>query len=197
MAHTVNNLGCSRQQPMLFDKNNRGCEGSEMDLGTRIKTARKHAGLTQLQLGKLVGLSQQMIQKLESGKADATVSLLDICIETGVSPRWLARDEGEMLDSQPLILNPEIIRRTHEELDSYYSLLAGKEFDIEADPELFVKAYEYLAKEATIVASGERFDFARWLARVLKGVRDGATSEDAGTVDRGASRGSAIKASQA
>lgn len=155
-----------------------------MDLGQRIKAARAHAGLTQAQLAKLVGMSQQMIQKLEGGKADATAALLDICIETGVSPRWLARNEGAMLDSQPLILDAKIIARTHAELDSYYSLLAGKEYDIEADPDLFAKAYEYLVKEAAITASGEKFDFARWLARVLKGVQDGVSSDDIGRADR-------------
>lgn len=159
-----------------------------MDLGQRIRAARAHAGLTQAQLAKLVGMTQQMIQKLEAGRADATASLLDICIETGVSPRWLARSEGEMLDSQPLILDPKIIARAHAELDSYYSLLAGKEYDIEADPDLFAKAYEYLAKESAITASGERFDFARWLARVLKGVQDGVSSDDVGGIDSAASR---------
>jgi len=183
MGATVHNLSCIRQQPELFVKNNAGCNRSQMDLGPRIKAARAHAGLTQAQLAKLVGMTQQMIQKLESGRADATASLLDICIETGVSPRWLARNEGSMLDSQPLILDPDIIRRAHAELDTYYSLLAGKEYDIEADPDLFAKAYEYLSKEEAIVEAGERFDFARWLARVLKGVTDGATSEGSGSVD--------------
>ncbi len=37
------------------------------DLGTRLATLRKDAGLTQAQLGQNVGLSQQMIADYESG----------------------------------------------------------------------------------------------------------------------------------
>lgn len=155
-----------------------------MDLGARIKAARNHAGLTQAQLGKLVGMTQQMIQKLESGRADATAALLDICIETGVSPRWLARNEGEMLASHPLKLNPAIIARAHAELDSHFAFLASKDFDIEADPDLFVKAYEYLAKEPDIVAAGEKFDFARWLARVMQGDVNGESGGNSRGTDR-------------
>jgi transcriptional regulator with XRE-family HTH domain len=45
-------------------------------IGTRIRTFRLRAGLTQEQLGERVGLSYQQIQKYEHGESKITVDLL-------------------------------------------------------------------------------------------------------------------------
>lgn len=83
-----------------------------MTLGQRVAAAREHAQLKQAQLAKRVGVTQQTIQKLEAGKAQRSAALADICLETGVSLRWLARGEGEMLESQPSRPDPVILANT-------------------------------------------------------------------------------------
>jgi transcriptional regulator with XRE-family HTH domain len=45
-------------------------------IGSRIRTLRQQAGLTQEQLGEAVGLSYQQIQKYEHGESKITVDLL-------------------------------------------------------------------------------------------------------------------------
>lgn len=67
-------------------------------LGDRVKKARKHAGLTQVQLAKKVGTSQGAISDIENGRNKESSSLFDIAKVTGVSADWLINSHGEMLD---------------------------------------------------------------------------------------------------
>lgn len=72
---------------------------NNMSLGDRVKKARKHAGLTQVQLAKKVKTSQGAISDIENGRNKESSSLYDIAIVTGVSADWLIKGHGEMLDS--------------------------------------------------------------------------------------------------
>lgn len=67
------------------------------NLGDRVKKARKHAGLTQIQLAKKVGTSQGAISDIENGRNKESSNLFDIAIITGVNPNWLIKNQGEML----------------------------------------------------------------------------------------------------
>ena len=69
-----------------------------MTLGERIKAARKHAKLTQVALAARVAISQQALARLEKDGATGTKALAMIAVECGVSPLWLAKGEGHMLD---------------------------------------------------------------------------------------------------
>lgn len=69
-----------------------------MELKDRIVAAMAHAQLTQDALGKKVGLSQQSINKLVTGKALASRKLTQIAIACGVNPRWLAEGVGDMVE---------------------------------------------------------------------------------------------------
>ena len=91
------NLGCISQQPMLFDQNNVRCHLSHMELNERVSLAREHAQLTQAQLAKASGVSQQAIQKLESGKSKDSKKIAQIAIACGVRPEWLATGEEPMV----------------------------------------------------------------------------------------------------
>lgn len=66
-------------------------------LGDRVKKARKHAGLTQVQLAKKVETSQGAISDIENGRNKESSSLFDIAKVTGVSADWLINNHGEML----------------------------------------------------------------------------------------------------
>ena len=66
-------------------------------LGDRVKKARKHAGLTQVQLAKKVKTSQGAISDIENGRNKESSSLFDIAKVTGVRADWLINNQGEML----------------------------------------------------------------------------------------------------
>lgn len=75
------------------------------EFGKRLKTARKHAKLTQVQLAKAAGIGQSTLAELEkSGFGSArVVSLAEAC---GVSATWLATGEGDMVEPKALIPIP-------------------------------------------------------------------------------------------
>lgn len=67
------------------------------ELATRLKIARKKAGLTQTEIAEKIGVSQPNYAKLESGKIQRSTFLLDISRVLGVSLEWLATGQGEMV----------------------------------------------------------------------------------------------------
>ncbi|HEX7025876.1 MAG TPA: helix-turn-helix transcriptional regulator [Gammaproteobacteria bacterium] len=60
-----------------------------MTLGDRIKLVREEKGITQQQLAEMSGVCQQMISKLETGKANATSDIVKLAYCLEVSPNWL------------------------------------------------------------------------------------------------------------
>lgn len=60
-----------------------------MTLGDRIKLIREEKGITQQQLAEMSGVCQQMISKLETGKANATSDIVKLAYCLEVSPNWL------------------------------------------------------------------------------------------------------------
>lgn len=71
-----------------------------MEYKDRVKAARKHAKLTQVELGRLVGIDQASISDLErgrSGRSSYNASIAQVC---GVSAIWLESGVGEMLVNQ-------------------------------------------------------------------------------------------------
>lgn len=71
-----------------------------MELKDRIRAARKHANLSQVQLAQATGMTQASISDLERGKSRATSFATQIATVCGVSPRWLAEGHGGMLDTR-------------------------------------------------------------------------------------------------
>lgn len=95
-------------------------------LGDRVKKARKHAGLTQVQLAKKVPTSQGAISDIENGRNKESSSLFDIAKITGVSADWLINNQGEMLDApkKPSIedLKAQISKIQGQSISDLYSL---------------------------------------------------------------------------
>ena len=50
-----------------------GSEGAKLEIATALATARKNAGITQVELAELAGVSQAYIAKLESGDANPSI----------------------------------------------------------------------------------------------------------------------------
>lgn len=60
-----------------------------MNLGERIKSLREEKGLTQKDLAMISGVCQQMISKLETGRAQHTGDVVPLACALDVSPLWL------------------------------------------------------------------------------------------------------------
>lgn len=58
-------------------------------LASRIKERRKALGITQTALAEKVGMRQQSIQYLESGRATRTSFILELAKVLRVDPGWL------------------------------------------------------------------------------------------------------------
>src|SRR3970040_473566 len=66
------------------------------NIGNRIKTARKRAGITQGDLAKRVGVSLQTLNKYEKGHRTPDARLLgSIVKELGCDPGWLLSGEDK------------------------------------------------------------------------------------------------------
>lgn len=75
-----------------FASNNRKMEYKE-----RIKAARRHAGLTQAQLAKLVGIDQASVSDLERGRSQRSSYNASIAKACGVSAIWIESGSGPMV----------------------------------------------------------------------------------------------------
>ena len=64
-------------------------------VGQRIAEARRHASLTQTELGERIGLSLWAVERLEHGGGDASRHIGSIARATGVDEAWLAVDGAQ------------------------------------------------------------------------------------------------------
>ena len=71
-----------------------------LDVGNRVRKARKSAGLTQNELAKKASSKQAVISDIENGRNKNSSALYDIAIATGVNPNWLLRGKGERFELQ-------------------------------------------------------------------------------------------------
>lgn len=63
-------------------------------LASRIKERRKALGITQTTLAGLVGMRQQSIQYIESGKANRTGFILELAKALQCDPAWLLNGDS-------------------------------------------------------------------------------------------------------
>ena len=68
-------------------------------VGTRIKKARDALGMTQVALAKAVGVSQQAVMELESGRAKGTKHCAKFARTLGQDPLWLETGDGRMREA--------------------------------------------------------------------------------------------------
>lgn len=121
-----------------------------MEYKDRIKTARKHAKLTQVELAKLVGIDQTSISDLERGKSQSSSYNARIAAACGVSSLWLENGSGQMIDgSSPpdqtaLAMAPQAgkVTSTIDLLRAMLATSAGKALSKEARERLIVAAQE-------------------------------------------------------
>lgn len=68
-----------------------------MELKDRLKQARKHAKLSQVELAEKVGITQASVSEIERGLTRTSSHLLKIAMVCGVNPTWLLDGSGEMV----------------------------------------------------------------------------------------------------
>ncbi|MGG2141718.1 helix-turn-helix domain-containing protein [Symbiopectobacterium sp. RP] len=67
---------------------------NDSTLATRIKERRKALDITQTELAERVGMRQQSIQYLESGKGNRTSFILELAKVLRCDPNWLLNGES-------------------------------------------------------------------------------------------------------
>lgn len=101
--------------PSIMTSKKKKAKLSEPKLDTlaeRLVFARERSGLTQQQLGELLGISQQTIQKIEGGEINRPrkiTAIADALTRRGpvkVSPAWLlfGMEELDLLDKDAVLL---------------------------------------------------------------------------------------------
>lgn len=152
-----------------------------MDLGARIKQARKAAGLTQAQLAALCGWDPpSRLGNYEQGTREPSLADLRLIAEHtssgGFTFVWLVTggdttpppSQLQRPDPATLSAAVELGRRSLELLDD-------DTFDPEEDGEIVSQAYVYLiAKQQTKVTRSNVVDFAAELKRRNEGDRHGS-----------------------
>lgn len=69
--------------------------------GDRMRSVRRAKGMTQAELAKVVGVTQQLISLLERNACDSSGEAVSMAKALGVSPDWLSTGEGPQI---PVIL---------------------------------------------------------------------------------------------
>ncbi|OOF43761.1 hypothetical protein BKK52_11315 [Rodentibacter trehalosifermentans] len=95
-----------------------------MSFGERLKIARKNAGLTQSDLGKAIGVSQNAIQKIEAG--GDTKHKLALATVLGVNPVWLESGSNSAVSESSVSVTTKNFSRSDVEDSIKLTLLDNK-----------------------------------------------------------------------
>ncbi|MDD0974949.1 helix-turn-helix domain-containing protein [Pseudomonas fontis] len=85
-----------------------------MELKDRLKQARKHAQLTQVELAERAGIKQASVSEIERGLTRTSGHLVKLATICGVDPVWLSEGTGDMqgVDESNVEQGPPIISPT-------------------------------------------------------------------------------------
>lgn len=79
-----------------------------MEFAHRVRLARRHAGYSQAELAKRVGVRRSAVSHWEaaaSGTSPSPTRLQTLALVTGVSFEWLATGRGSMLPDRAMLLD--------------------------------------------------------------------------------------------
>jgi transcriptional regulator with XRE-family HTH domain len=89
-----------------------------MSVSQRVKEIRHALGLTQIEFGEKVGISQGHLTGIEHGKKNVTAKTIKvICATFNINEAWLRSGEGEMQRDTPDAARIEETMSTFAELD--------------------------------------------------------------------------------
>ena len=84
-----------------------------MMIGERIKELRKALGLTQTKFGDRIGLKQNSVALIETGRPTSDQTIFAICREFRVNEEWLRTGAGEMFVPTPASIVDELAEEYH------------------------------------------------------------------------------------
>lgn len=122
-----------------------------MGVGERVRQIRQEKGITQKDLAELSGVCQQMISKLEVGKAQGSANIVRLALALDVSPAWLEgiSDRKTMGSGNPIQhkspLNRKAVHACIEYLSGKSEMLSAYNYRRQA--ELFTMCYELCTRE--------------------------------------------------
>lgn len=82
-------------------------------IGERIKELRKALGLTQTKFGDRIGLKQNSVALIETGRPTSDQTIFAICREFRVNEEWLRTGAGEMFVPTPASIVDELAEEYH------------------------------------------------------------------------------------
>ncbi len=89
-------------------------------MNLRIKKVRKILDLTQKSFAERIGMKQNSIALIESGKRNISdQAILSICREFNVQEEWLRYGEGEMFNQEPTDLLDQLVKEYKLSKDDY------------------------------------------------------------------------------
>lgn len=89
-----------RRSGQQLKREERGSGGGKALVGSRVRKYRKRKGLSQDQLGAMIGFSQSKISKIENGDWDSLSDLRLITKALGVKLKELIDDDGDDSDEK-------------------------------------------------------------------------------------------------
>jgi transcriptional regulator with XRE-family HTH domain len=142
-----------------------------MGVGARVRQVRQEKGFTQKDLADLSGVCQQMISKLEVGKAQGSANIVRLALALDVSPAWLegisnhknpAQNKSTPVKETPL--NRKALHACIEYLTGKSVLLGASNYRQQA--EIFALCYELCTQEKNRKLT--RADMLSMLSRRVK-----------------------------
>lgn len=141
-----------------------------MSVGARVRQVRQEKGFTQKDLADLSGVCQQMISKLEVGKAQGSANIVRLALALDVSPAWLEgiSRQKTALPAKPAQVNSPLNRKA---LHACIEYLIGKcdlltAYSYRRQAELFATCYELCTQEKNKKLS--KTDMISMLSRRVK-----------------------------
>jgi transcriptional regulator with XRE-family HTH domain len=123
-----------------------------MGVGARVRQVRQEKGITQKDLADLSGVCQQMISKLEVGKAQSSANIVRLAVALDVSPAWLEGISHHKNPAQPKAAQIKDTPLNRKALHACIEYLTGK-FALRGSPnyrqqaEIFALCYELCTQE--------------------------------------------------
>ena len=93
-------------------------------IAQRLRTAREHAGLSQGQVARMLGLNRPAISEMEAGRRKVSAEELSHLAKIyDVSLSWLTRDSPEVPDPAVELAARELAKLKKNDLDNVLQLL--------------------------------------------------------------------------
>ena len=126
-------------------------------IGERIKELRKALGLTQTKFGDRIGLKQNSVALIETGRPTSDQTIFAICREFRVNEEWLRTGAGDMFVPSP----ETVVEQLAEEYHLCPEAQAMVEKFITLDPAAQLAVFDYMCAVVDEIRGMSREDQLR------------------------------------